>query len=86
MGIQEIALALRLPIILVVGIRLGALSHALLTEAAIARSGLSLAGWVANAVEADFPDSQAYVESLQQRLSAPLVARYDRELNALSAT
>jgi len=83
---QEIALALQLPVVLVVGIRLGALSHALLTAAAIARSGLPLLGWVANALDADFPDKDAYVESLQQRLDAPLVGRYGREVNALRAT
>lgn len=83
---QEIALALQLPVVLVVGIRLGALSHALLTADAIHRSGLPLLGWVANAVEADFADGDAYVESLQQRLPAPLLGRYGRELHALSTT
>lgn len=83
---QEIALALGLPVVMVVGIRLGALSHALLTAAAIERSGLPLLGWIANELDADFPDRKGYVDSLQQRLAVPLVGRYERELNALRAT
>ncbi|MEO6187143.1 MAG: dethiobiotin synthase [Steroidobacteraceae bacterium] len=83
---QEVALALGLPVVMVVGIRLGALSHALLTAAAVERSGLPMLGWVANLLDADFADADAYVESLQQRLAAPLLGRYRRELNALRAT
>ena len=54
---EDIALALELPVLLVVGIRLGCISHALLTAAAIERSGLRLAGWVANPLDPDFPDA-----------------------------
>ncbi len=83
---QEIAVALGLPVVMVVGLRLGALNHALLTAAAIERSGLPLLGWVANSLDAEFPDADAYVESLQLRLAAPLLGRYRHELNALRAT
>jgi dethiobiotin synthetase len=72
---QDIALALRLPVLLVVGIRLGALSHALLTAAAIRDSGLQLVGWAANCLEAGFADQEPYVDSLAQRLAAPLLWR-----------
>ena len=70
---QEVALALGLPVVLVVGLRLGCLSHALLTAAAIERSGLPLAGWIANPVDRDFRDGPACMQSLQARLFAPLL-------------
>ena len=52
--VADLAAALGLPVVLVVGLRLGCLSHAALTVADLRRSGLSLAGWVASAVEARF--------------------------------
>lgn len=70
---QDVAQALGLPVVLVVGIRLGCLSHALLTVEAIRRSGLPLAGWIANPVDPHFADAGAYVESLSERLSCPLL-------------
>lgn len=70
---QDVALALQLPVVLVVGIRLGALNHALLTAESIRRSGLELAGWVANCMDTQFPDAQRYVESLALRLPEPLL-------------
>ncbi len=72
---QDIALALQLPVLLVVGIRLGALSHALLAAAAIQRSGLQLVGWAANCLDAGFADTEEYVASLALRLPAPLLWR-----------
>src|SRR5690606_33839648 len=53
---EDVALALRLPVLLVVGIRLGALSHALLTAEAIRRSGLRIAGWAANCLDPAFSE------------------------------
>lgn len=69
----DVARALDLPVLLVVGIRLGALNHALLTAEAIGRSGLKLAGWVANPIDPAFPDEAAYVETLERLLPAPRV-------------
>jgi dethiobiotin synthetase len=71
---EDVARALNLPVLLVVGVRLGCLSHALLTAAAIQRSGLVLAGWIANPVDPDFSDGPDYVESLRRRLPAPLLS------------
>jgi len=59
--------------VLVVGVRLGCLNHAMLSEAAIARSGLPLAGWIANPVDPHFSDADRYVASLQEELVAPLL-------------
>jgi dethiobiotin synthetase len=64
---------LRLPIILVVGMRLGCLNHALLTVEAIATRGLTLAGWVANVVDRNMVLVEENVAALQQRIAAPLL-------------
>lgn len=71
---EEVARALGLPVLLVVGLRLGCLNHALLTAQAIRASGLPLAGWVANAIDPAFSDGLAYVASLRSRMPAPQVA------------
>ena len=68
---QDLALALGLPVLLVVGVKLGCISHALLTAAAIESSGLPLAGWIANPIDPDFSDQAEYVESLALRLPVP---------------
>lgn len=72
---QDLAQALRLPVVLVVGLRLGCINHALLTAEAIRRSGLPLAGWIANPIDPHFTDLPDYVESLAQRLPEPLLWR-----------
>ncbi len=64
---------LGLPIILVAGIRLGCLNHALLTVEAIATRGLTLAGWVANIIEPDMAMCEENIAALQQRIAAPLL-------------
>jgi dethiobiotin synthetase len=64
---------LGLPIILVVGVRLGCLNHALLTVEVIATRGLTLAGWVANVVDAEMAAVEENVATLQQRIAAPLL-------------
>lgn len=62
---------LALPVILVVGIKLGCLNHALLSAAAIQSNGCHLAGWVANKVEPDMPAAEENILYLQQNLPAP---------------
>lgn len=69
-----LAMALDLPVIMVVGMRLGCLSHALLTAEAIERRGLTLAGWVANRIDARMHRYRENVRSLQTRIHAPLLA------------
>lgn len=69
----DLAMQLNLPVILVVGMRLGCMNHALLTVDAIARYGLKLAGWVANCVDGQMPMLSENIEALQQRLNAPLL-------------
>jgi dethiobiotin synthetase len=69
----DLAEELDLPVILVVGMRLGCLNHALLTGEVIAARGLALAGWVANVVDIDMASIEENVDALQQRISAPLL-------------
>lgn len=69
--VADLAEGLGLPVVLVVGMRLGCLSHALLTVEAIARRGLPLAGWVANVVDPAMDRLESNIESLDQRLDAP---------------
>jgi dethiobiotin synthetase len=65
---------LGLPVILVVGLRLGCLNHALLTQEAIEAEGLELAGWVANRIDPAMARPEENIETLRRRLHAPLVA------------
>lgn len=58
-------------VILVVGMKLGCLNHALLTSAAIKHAGLNLAGWVANCIGPKMPFLDQNVETLIERLDAP---------------
>ncbi|TAN74734.1 MAG: dethiobiotin synthase [Gallionella sp.] len=69
----DLAVQLGLPIILVVGVRLGCLNHALLTVEAVAARGLTLAGWVANVLDANMAMLDANIAALQQRIGAPLL-------------
>jgi dethiobiotin synthetase len=70
----DIAARLRLPVLLVVGMRLGCLNHALLSAAAIRARGLELAGWVANCIDPHMLAVAANVEALSLRLQAMPVA------------
>ena len=67
----DLAQALHLPLILVVGIRLGCLNHAAFTAEAIASRGLQLAGWIANRVDPRMPEQDANIDWLTRRLKAP---------------
>ena len=67
----DLAQDLGLPVLLVVGLRLGCINHALLTAEAIATRGLRLAGWVANTADAAQPHQAANVLALRERLAAP---------------
>jgi dethiobiotin synthetase len=70
----DLAQALGLPVVLVVGLRLGCLNHALLTLEAIHARGLTLAGWVANHVDPAMLAQDDNIAFLQQKLQAPLLA------------
>jgi dethiobiotin synthetase len=70
----DLAQALGLPVLLVVGLRLGCLNHALLSAEAIRARGLTLAGWVANRIDPGMAAPDDNIAFLRQRLGAPLLA------------
>src|SRR5450830_133742 len=74
-NLSDLAMALQLPVILVVGVRLGCISHALLTAEAIARDGLPLAGWVANIIDPKTSRLEENLATLAERLPAPCLGR-----------
>lgn len=74
----DLAEQLALPVVLVVGLRLGCISHALLTVEAILARGLKLAGWVANETQADMAFADENVLALEQRIPAPFLGRVPR--------
>jgi dethiobiotin synthetase len=70
----DLASRLHLPVILVVGLRLGCLNHALLTAQAIRARRLRLTGWIANRIDRSMAFADQNVAALAQRLHAPMVA------------
>jgi dethiobiotin synthetase len=69
----DLARSLALPAILVVGMRLGCLNHALLSAEAIAASGLTFTGWIANEVDPGMACRQENLATLRERITAPLL-------------
>lgn len=69
----DLAVLLGLPLVLVVGMRLGCLNHTLLSAEAIAARGLRLAGWVANCVQPQMEAFEDNLAALRERLPAPLL-------------
>ena len=82
--------ALDIPVILVVGLRLGCLNHALLTVAALAQEGCHLAGWIGNQVDPAFEAQADNIATLRQRIAAPClgILPYDSQasLNTLASS
>jgi len=72
-GSADLARELGLPVIVVVGMRLGCINHALLTLRAIADYQLECAGWVANVLEGEMPALQENIEALRECIAAPLL-------------
>ncbi|WP_374674935.1 dethiobiotin synthase [Ideonella sp.] len=69
--LSDLARALAAPVLLVVGLRLGCLNHAMLTAEAIRADGLELAGWVGNVVDPHMACLVENLDTLRQRLPAP---------------
>jgi len=70
----DLAKALSLPVVLVVGIRLGCINHALLTVQAIEAKGLDLVGWVANRIDPNMPALEENIATLSDMIQAPCIA------------
>ena len=71
--LSDLPEALQLPVVLVVGIRLGCINHALLTAEVIAAAGLRLVGWVANHLSSDMPLADDNVATLEYLMPAPCI-------------
>jgi dethiobiotin synthetase len=69
----DMARAFALPVVMVVGLRLGCLNHALLTAQAIDAAGLPFAGWIANAIDPEMVVREENIAALRERLGAPLL-------------
>ncbi|MCE9678941.1 dethiobiotin synthase [Shewanella sp. AS1] len=69
--LSDLAKALELPVILVVGLKLGALNHAVLTQEALLADGLEIAGWVANRVDPKMSVPEENLQSLHEMMSSP---------------
>lgn len=67
----DLVRALDLPVVLVVGLRLGCLNHARLSARAIAADGFALLGWIGSAIDPDFAERDAYIGLLNDALPAP---------------
>ena len=76
--LSDLAIALGLPVILVVGVRLGCINHAVLSAEANVRDGLQLAGWVANIVEPQTSRLEDNLATLAERLPAPCLGHVPR--------
>ncbi len=81
---DDLAQALDLPVVIVVGIRLGCINHALLTYEAVKASGLQVAGWVANYVSPKDLCLEEQKQSITDRISAPLLGEipFNATINA----
>jgi dethiobiotin synthetase len=71
--LADLAQAIDFPVILVVGMRLGCINHALLTCEAIQSRQLTIAGWVANTLSVEMPFLQENIQTLQDRIFAPFL-------------
>jgi len=69
--VSDLAKSLGLPVILVVGMRLGCLNHAILTRYAMQRVGVDCVGWVANCLDSDFPGLQENIDTLSSEMQSP---------------
>lgn len=73
----DLVRALRLPVVLVAGLRLGCLNHTLLSVRAIEADGCVLAGWIANRIDPGMEQSAANLATLRMRIAAPLLGVLD---------
>lgn len=81
----DYAVAEQCEVILVVGMKLGCINHALLTQQVVKATGLKLIGWVANFIDPDMQVQNENLETLKNRLDCPLLAEipYLPEINAI---
>ncbi len=69
--VSDLARVMNLPVVLVVGMKLGCINHAVLTAEAILSDGLKLAGWVANMVQPEMREQESNIVTLKREIAAP---------------
>lgn len=72
---SDLVAAMKIPVVLVVGMRLGCINHARLTEQAIQAGGFNLLGWIANYCEADFDPKGVYFKALSAVMKSSCLAK-----------
>jgi dethiobiotin synthetase len=82
LSFDSVPLALNLPVVLVVGLKLGCINHALLTEEAIINSGCEFVGWVANDISSNFEARNENIMALKERMKSPCVGFFEHELKS----
>ncbi len=86
LSVASLAELINLPIILVVGLRLGCINHALLSTNSICNSQCSMAGWIANNIDDQFLSANDCIDTLQNQISTPLIANVTwQDNNSLSS-
>jgi dethiobiotin synthetase len=78
-GISELAKALGLPVMLVVGLRLGCLNHAALSYESIQRSGMPFAGWIGNAIDPNMARRDENIATVTQLLGSPPIGLFPNQ-------
>ena len=76
-SVADLATTLGLPVVLVVGVKLGCINHAVLTAEAIKASGLRFLGWVANVLDPLMHDPGGNISYLESKIDSPLLMRFD---------
>ena len=86
--LSDWVVAQKLPVILVVGMKLGCLNHAVLTYETILNDGLNVVGWIANQLQADMPYYQQNLQMLTRKIDAPMIAEipYSNDINEIDLT
>jgi dethiobiotin synthetase len=74
-SMADVARMLGFPVVVVVGLRLGCINHALLTCRAVGEAGLPMAGWIANGIDPEEAEADRVIEAIKTRVEAPLLAR-----------
>lgn len=77
MSTTDLVRALGLPVLLVVGLRLGCINHALLTAEALQADGVPLIGWIANVLDPEYATTAATLATLDDRITAPMLGSVD---------
>jgi len=79
-SLADVACALKLPVIIVVGMRVGCINHAMLTYCSIQAAGINVAGWIANQIDGDMASLNENINCIARKFNAPLlgVIPFDR--------